>query len=112
MSKDININSLPKTMLEEFVEIQEKSLPDRFVLYFDSKIKKILSEVQIDANVSNGHDKVAAEDKFCTDIESVISCLLKLKRQNSESVERIPQRILIDGADYLAIPMKKLMVMI
>ena len=109
VAKDVNTSSLPSSMHEENVEIEENTLPDRFASFYDKKVKKLLEEVQIDDDVYNGRRKVNLSDEFFMDFETVKSCMLSLKSKNSEGFDRIPQKILTDGASVLSIPMYKLM---
>ena len=108
-AKDINVNSLPKRMFENNYEIEEDSLQQRFASFFDQKIKKILDDVKISPMVYNGINKITNGNRFFMQLESVKSSMLSLKPKNSEGFDRIPQRILKDGADVLSIPMFRLM---
>jgi hypothetical protein len=42
------------------------------------------------------------------DQESIIECIQTIKIKNCEGHDRIPQRILVDGAAYLVAPLKVL----
>ena len=66
----------------------------------------------MEPNVYNGKRKVNAANKFFMSLEAVKSCMNSLKPKNSEGFDRIPQRILKDGAEILAVPVQKLMELI
>ena len=66
----------------------------------------------MEPNVYNGKRKVNTANKFFMSLEAVKSCMNSLKPKNSEGFDRIPQRILKDGAEILAVPMQKLMELI
>jgi hypothetical protein len=84
IAKDVNTNSLPKSMYEKNKEITGDKIPDRFASYFYKKIEKLLKEVNIDENVHNGYNKLNSSNYDFMDIESVISCMKSLKPKNSE----------------------------
>ena len=109
---DVNISSLPKTMYDNETEISSEELPDRFACYFDSKIARIKEELVINDQVYNGTRKLVESNKNFMDPISVKECILSLKLKNSEGYDRIPQRILIEGVDFLTGPISRLMNMI
>lgn len=112
IAKDVNVASLPKILFEDRVAIPTASIPDRFASYFDEKIKTLLSSVKIENDVYNGKKKMDAENKMFMTTKDVEECLKMLKNKNSEGFDRIPQRILVDGKDYLLDPLSKLFVKI
>ena len=112
IAKDVNLDSLPKSMYESNIEIPRDMLPDRFASYFHNKIATLLEGVNIDENIHNGFNKVNCSESDFMDLESVISCMKSLKSKNSEGFDRIPQKVLVDGVDILSMPMHKLMSMI
>ena len=112
VAKDVNTTTLPTTMFEKNVEIPENLLPDRFAGFFDIKIKNLLEEVEVDDSVYNGRKQIATRDKFFMDLETVREIMGNLKNKNSEGYDRIPQKILHDGANILSVPMQKLMQLI
>ena len=109
---DVNISSLPKTLYENEQEIPNEELPDRFAKYFDTKIKNIIEELAINEEVYNGKRKVEENNKNFMDPISVKECIMNLKLKNSEGYDRIPQRILVEGVEFLAAPITRLMNMI
>jgi hypothetical protein len=74
----INVSNLPKTMFERKIEMPPEDLTDRFAVFFDAKIKKILEEVNIDENVYNRKRMLVDENKNCMDSVLVKECLKNL----------------------------------
>ena len=109
IARDVNIDALPKSMCEKSIPIENDHLPDRFALFFHTKIVNLLEDVSIDENVYNGVRKVTSSNSNFMDLESVINVMKGLKAKNSEGYDRIPQRILVDGVDVLCKPIQKLM---
>ena len=108
VANDINVSTLPSSLYLNNMEVIKSDQPDAFAHHFDDKIKKIVNNVGIDNNVYNGRKKVNAENKFFMSRDEVCSCMLSLKSKNSEGFDRIPQRILLDGAEVLTDPLAKL----
>ena len=108
MAKDTNQDNLPKTMYENGTLINQDDYADRFATFFDNKIRRLIDQTNMDDNVYNGYRKVFSEEKMFMDSVSVKHCMLSLKNKNTEGVDRIPQKILLDGADILVAPMSKL----
>jgi hypothetical protein len=52
---------------------------------------------------------VEAVNKNFMDLQSVKECITSLKIKNKEGFDRIPQRVLVDGIDYLLAPITALM---
>lgn len=108
VANDLNVDQLPNTMYLNNLETDDSCLADSFAKYFDNKIKDILEEVDIDENVYNGKKLVDANNKFFMYKEWILDCLKSLKCKNSEGFDRIPQRILLDGAEILLGPLTTL----
>ena len=109
IAKDLNIQTIPKQMTLNNVEINERDIPDAFASFFETKIVNIVHESRIDTNVYNGTNKIVVPDEnFVSEIKlrEVIS---SMKIKNCEGYDRIPQRILIDGIDFLAKPLTALL---
>ena len=104
-AKDVNTDILPKIMCLEGKIVDKGSLPDIIAVFFDKKVKQIVSSIACDDTVYNGKKKVEATDKMFMDIASIRECITTLKTKNSEGFDRIPQRILVDGIDQLIIPL-------
>ena len=103
-AKDVNTNSIPSTLYESGIEIENEQVAERFANYFDTKIKNFLQQTSINDNVYNGARKVIAEEKIFMDPTSVRECIASLKIKNTEGYDRIPQRVLVDGIDVLIRP--------
>ena len=108
MAKDTCKNNLPKTLYENGVEIDQDKVADVFGSFFDRKIRTILAEVRINDLVHNGRRMVDAEDRMFMRESDVLECIKTLKGKNSEGLDRIPQRILVDGAEVLLKPISGL----
>ena len=50
IAKDLNIETIPKTMFRDNVEIQSKKLPDSFAGFFNNKVNNIVESTNIDNN--------------------------------------------------------------
>ena len=107
-AKDINPDNLPKSMYGNGMLINQDDCADVFASFFDNKIRSIVEQVNIDENVYNGTRKVFSQEEMFMDPPSVKQCMLTLKSKNTEGVDRIPQKILLDGADQLEAPLSKL----
>ncbi len=105
IAKDVNYNQLPKTLFANNVMIVESKTADAFASHFDSKIRDIVSETIIEADVYNGTRKVFSGVNNFMCKHHIMECLLSLKCKNSEGFDRIPQRILKDGAEILINPL-------
>jgi hypothetical protein len=105
IANDVNISSLPGVMFRANEEIKSDKLAETFASYFDKKVKDIVDSVSIDESVFNGNKRINAENNFFMNKNDVYECLKSLKCKNSEGFDRIPQRILLDGAEILIDPL-------
>ena len=105
IAKNTNTDEIPNEMTVENNKANFDSLPDAFAEFFNTKIKKIVEEVQIDPNVYNGKRKIRVEDDFFMSKNEIIIAVKSLKTKNCEGYDRLPQRILIDGIDVLIDPL-------
>jgi hypothetical protein len=71
-------------------------------------VKNILDETNICDVVYDGVKKVSAVNKMFIDGKSVEEFIKCLKHKNSEGIDRIPQRVLADGASILTGPFSRL----
>ena len=55
---NVNVTNLPKTLYKSNTEIPQESMPDRFAVFFDSKIRKLLDELEICEDKYNGERKI------------------------------------------------------
>ena len=108
VAKDVHKNTLPKTLFKSNEQISPAEVPESFAKFFDDKIKHVLEETMVDDTVYNGVKKVNAESKFFMTPSLVRECICSLKTKNTEGYDRIPQRILVDGADILVEPLSVL----
>ena len=78
-----------------------------FASYFEQKVKKITESTIIDHQVYSGKRKLFAGCEMFMSTQEVDKCIRSIKLKNSEGYDRIPQRILVDGANYLLPPPSK-----
>ena len=102
IAKDQNIETFPKNIFKNGVKIPEVNIPDVVAEFFDNKVKQLVRESAIDPNIYNGRVKILSNDSFFMD------CVSSLKVKNSESYDRLPQRIIKDGIDHLINPLTNL----
>ena len=88
-------------MYEGGTPIEKNELPDKFAKYFSSKITVLSDMLPVNTKVYNGTKKLEQGNKMFMDKVSIMECILSLQVKNSEGYDRIPQRILVDGADVL-----------
>ena len=108
-AKDVNEEELPNKMFENGVQIETNELEEAFAELFESKVKQLSDKANIDENVYNGWRKLPEvyDYNFMTEI-NVKKAMQSLKLKNAEGHDRIPQRLLIDGAEILNEPMTTL----
>ena len=107
-AKDCNINSIPETL---FLNDQKISDPDRastFANFFSDKVKLITNTASINNNVYNGRKLLNAQSSPFMTSDNILACLKDIKVKNCEGYDRIPQRILADGAEILVKPLTSL----
>ena len=108
LAKDINLNSIPKIMKYNGIEINSTDLSDTFANFFDKKVKDIVSTCEVDNEVYNGTRKVNCPSTNFVSTQNVSDILRSMKIKNCEGYDRIPQRILNEGSDSLLIPITHL----
>ena len=89
-------------------KIKNDDLPDQFAKFFTNKINSITSTTQISNTVYNGKKKVDHPNSFFMTEKDILDCLCKIKIKNCEGFDRIPQRVLVDGAPILIHPLREL----
>ena len=82
--------------------------PSAFAMYFKSKIEKLKKGLDIEPGIWNGERLITSEEKNFMTSENVMECLNQLKTKNCEGYDRMPLRILKDGAPVLIEPLSKL----
>ena len=105
LAKDMNIQQIPENLTLDNTVINEDDIPDVFASFFKNKITNIVNESRININVYNGTQKMVINDRNFMTENNVIKAIMSLKCKNCEGYDRIPQRILIDGIQYLAKPL-------
>ena len=112
-AKDLNDEDIPDKMFANGVRVETEDLEEAFAELFESKINLLSDNARITDTVYNGQRKLPKIDNFnfMTKL-NVRSAMESLKLKNAEGFDRIPQRILIDGAELLNKPMTMLMSMI
>ena len=100
--------SLPECMSFNETKIKNDDLPDQFAKFFTNKINSITSTTQISNTVYNGKKKVDHPNSFFMTEKDILDCLCKIKIKNCEGFDRIPQRVLVDGAPILIHPLREL----
>ena len=101
LSKGINPNQLPKNMLCQGKDINRTELSEKFVNYFEDKVKRIVASREVDNKVYNGKKKVSWADKNFMCLENIVRAFKSIKIKNYEGYNRIPQRILNKGMKIL-----------
>ena len=89
--------------------ISSTELPTEFAKFFQNKIKLITENIPITQTVYNGKKKLEHPNSFFMTNEDILECLQNIKTKNCEGFDRIPQRILVDGATILLTPLRGLM---
>lgn len=77
-------------------------------MYFKSKVDQITQESNIDPNVYNGRQKINAGNFNFMNQINVMEAIQSIKFKNTEGYDPIPQRILVDGINFLLNPISKL----
>jgi hypothetical protein len=108
IARDVNITMIPNSLYLEGILVPNSEAPETFASLFNNKIKKVLEEVNIEEDVYNGKKMVHAIGKMFMNEKSIKECMLTLKPKNSQGFDRIPQRVLLDGTEYLLQPLTTL----
>ena len=108
IAKDQNTPTLPENMSVNEIKINNTNLPTEFAKFFKNKIETINANIQISNSVYNGTKKLDYPNSFFMTDGDIRECLCKIKIKNCEGFDRIPQRILVDGAEVLLTPLKDL----
>ena len=83
-----------------------------FAAHFNEKVKNITEACTIDQGVYNGQTLANINDENFMTEENVLKVMKGLKMKNCEGVDRIPLRVLNEGAEILYKPMTVLMKLI
>ena len=93
-------------------KFRDTEIPDAFACFFKSKVDNITRECQINDEVYNGTRLMNTGDENFMSETNVMRCRTSLKIKNCEGVDRIPLRVLNDGARILCRPITALMYII
>ena len=104
-AKDINSNSLQDVLFENNSKIDKKEIGTVFANFFSNKVNSIINQAAIDPKIYNGKRKIEVENEFFMASTDILECLKTIKSKNCEGYDRIPQRILHDGANELILPL-------
>ena len=107
-AKDCNTNSIPDTVYLNGNKVPQGEQAQVFADYFSNKVNTIASEASISNNVFNGNKKVTCLPTQFMSCTNILECLKEIKTKNCEGYDRIPQRILSDGAELLVFPLTTL----
>ena len=108
IARDIEPTFLPEEVYKNDVKYARNEMPAAFCEHFAEKIRSLESELKINKNVYNGCKLIEAEERNFMTKEAVAECLKELKTKNCEGFDRIPLRILKDGAEILCKPLSVL----
>ena len=85
--------------------IRDGLVPDSFAVFFQTKVRSLSQQAKVSPNVYNGKRKVNCHDKMFMSITNITECVRSIKIKNCDGYDRIPQIILVDGIDHLAVPL-------
>ena len=108
LAKDLGIDGIPEQMHINGILIGDGLVPDCFAEFFCDKVKLLSDQAQVSGAVYIGRKKVNGNEKMFMSMDDIIECVKSIKIKNSEGYDRIPQRILVDGIGYLALPLAHL----
>ena len=104
-AKDINSSGTPDVLFENDIKLNKKDHAVAFANFFSNKVYSIVNQTIINPNVYNGNRKVNVPNEFFMTSADISDCLKTIKNKNCEGYDRIPQKILADGASNLIIPL-------
>ena len=108
IAKDIEPTPLPPILTRNGTSYDRRAAPMAFSEYFKSKISVIEESMTIDENIWNGEKIITSECFNFMTPDRVEECLKNLKTKNCEGPDRMPLRILRDGATALSKPLSVL----
>ena len=108
IAKDVEPTHLPSEMFKDGICYNREKMSTAFADHFINKVSALEADLKISEGVYNGSKMLnSTEFNFMTEV-AVNSCLNELKTKNCEGFDRIPMRILKDGAPILAKPLSVL----
>jgi hypothetical protein len=108
IARDIEPTPLPAMLTRDGINYDRKTAPEAFSKYFKTKISTLEEGTTIDEEMWNGEKIINSESINFMTPERVEECLKNLKSKNCEGPDRLPLRILKDGATVLAKPLSVL----
>ena len=105
IAKDVEPTPLPPTIIKDSVSYKRKDAATAFAQFFEEKVKKLEKDLKVRDVVENGRRIVNSQEVNFMTLERVAECLNELKIKNCEGYDRIPLRILKEGAQILAKPL-------
>ena len=105
-AKDVNISNIPKELYLSKQKVKNDDIPDAFASHFVNKINTIVNESNVDKDhVYNGTQKITSQNLNFMTADNIITAVKRMKIKNCEGHDRITQRIIIDGIEYLKAPL-------
>ena len=89
-------------------KISNNTLPEVFGKFFSDKVSNLTNNLIINDNVYNGNRKIDSQNEFFMSGTEILDVLSSIKLKNCEGFDRIPQRILVEGAESLIQPLTTL----
>ena len=108
IARDIEPTPLPSILTRDGKSYDRMAAPTAFSEYFKSKISVLEESATIDEEMWNGERIINSENVNFMTPERVEECLKNLKTKNCEGPDRLPLRVLKDGAMILAKPLSVL----
>ena len=108
IAMDKECTNIPNIMHHGHDTFKGEEVPEVFSMFFKKKVSNIVQNATIDDNVFNGTGQINAENEFFMTELNIREVLSKLKIKNCEGIDRIPLRILNEGAEILIKPLSKL----
>jgi hypothetical protein len=108
IARDIEPTPLPSILTRDGKSYDRMAAPTAFSEYFKSKISVQEESATIDEEMWNGERIINSENINFMTPERVEECLKNLKTKNCEGPDRLPLRVLKDGAMILAKPLSVL----
>ena len=108
-SQQVEPQNIPDQMERNGKKVNKNERANEFADEFMSKVEKIRSETLITPDIFNGHRKVLDQDKNFINESDVLTCLISLKSKNCYGYDRIPLKVLKDGAQVLYKPVTVLL---
>ena len=102
-AKNLNTDDLPQNFVQGGHSLKQSWTTGSICRIFNSKIVELSNQLPVNDTVYNGTRKLEKDNKMFMDKNSNMECILALQTKNSEGFDRIPQRILVDGADILIV---------